>query len=220
MKKNSIIIILLMLFILVPIRVKNNDIKREIIIEDKDLQFVTAWIDLNIDSKTSLKSAYFGKLLDAERLLLILKKCRMYNIPPSIVLSQMFIESKHASKLDLADFVKQSNNYFGIKYGKFTDIETRKHRMTTTEQRNGSKYVAKQSFSSFKSFEDCLKAYFIIVTKDRADKTEKQWLRSMVQRYATSNSYLQLIHDVKHSNDFRSIDLHIKTHDERVIRLK
>lgn len=212
MKKLSIIIILF-ISLFCSSSLQHEKIKRVIIVEDTDLQFVNKWVKNNIvECPRKDRKIFIEHLWDKDRLLLVVKSCKLYNIQPSVVLSQMFIESRHRSQSRVSDFVKATNNYFGIEYKDFKMVKTTRYCTGTVEYKRG-KYRCRKSFSSFLNFEDCFTAYLSIVSRYRSNNDWNHWKVKMCKHYATDPKYLQSINIITKVNHLADFDSYLKQNE-------
>lgn len=170
-----------------------------------------SWYENNVETVESPKARFLSKLFPPEVLTYIVTKCSLYNLKPSIVLSQMFIESKHSKHLKLSKRAEESNNFFGIKYGKFDSIVTTRHYTKTKEYIRGRWVNKVLCFSVFQSVNDCIDAYFQIILKHNGISPNGNLTKAMYKKYATDPGYVKLVHDVAKSNNFYAFD-HIITY--------
>ncbi len=215
MKKISIIITLLLMFLFCTSLQRTDTVRKVVIVEDVDLQFVNKWIkDYIVDCPRPDRKVFIEKLWNSKNMLLVVKQCRRYGYQPSVVFSQMFIESRHRSQSRVSDFVIATNNYFGIVYKNFKEVKTARYCTSTREfinSRTHKRYEkCYRSFSAFNNFEDCLTAYCTIVSRYRMNGDWNHWKRVMCKHYATNPQYLQMVNTVIKVNHLSEFDKYIR----------
>lgn len=172
--------------------------------ESDNKQISRDWYEANITMKTIDNHRLVGRLFTPQLLAYILDQCTEYSLKPSIIMSQMLLESRTSDGNRLSVLVRESNNVLGIKTG----VKARsvgKHKLITTEYIKGRRIVRVHNFSKFNTKEDCIDAYFRIV-KNHIDPETKSLTPKMFRRYATNPRYKQLIKRLAKSNNFYKLD--------------
>ena len=180
--------------------------------------------NLNYDDST--KQVFFDKLFSKENIVLALKEQERYNIPASVTLAQLYVESKESRRYRLSELATEANNYFGIKYYN-NDLIKDSYPVYTEEEFSISelnkikiKYIKLynikgkvrirliQNFAKFDSREDAFRVHSLVIKKyNITGDNYKDWTHGLVKhKYATAWHYAILLNTIIERYNLHELD--------------
>ena len=176
------------------------------------------------------KQVFLDSLFSDTNIKLALREQEKYNIPASVTLAQLYVESKESRRYRMSVLATEANNYFGIKYHK-NDLITDSYPVYTEEEftvyelkRVKRKYIKLynvkgririrliQNFAKFDNAEDAFRVHSLFI--DRYNITGDNytdWTYGLVKhRYATAWHYATLLNTIIERYNLNELD-HIKS---------
>ena len=183
---------------------------------------------LNVEDST--KQVFLDSLFSETNIKLALKEQELYNIPTSVTLAQMYVESKESRRYRLSELAVNANNYFGIKYYKNELIKdsypvyTEEEFSTSELNKIKIKYIKLynikgkvrirliQNFAKFDSRKDAFRVHSLVINRyNITGDNYKDWTYGLVKhKYATAWHYAILLNTIIERYHLHELD-HIKS---------
>jgi hypothetical protein len=169
-----------------------------------------------INYSDSCKREFMYSLFSEENIKLALREQELYNIPASVTLAQMYVESKESRRYRMSVLATKANNYFGIKYysnnlikdsytvyteEEFTPSELKQVKRKYIKLYNVKGKVRirlKQNFAKFEKVEDAFRVHSLVINKyNITGDNYKDWTYGLVKHnYATAWQYAILLNTI------------------------
>jgi len=180
----------------------------------------------NLQFNDSAKHVFLNKIFSETNIKLALKEQELYNIPASVTLAQLYVESKESRRYKLSELAINANNYFGIKYYK-NDLITDYYPVYTEEEFTTNelnkikiKYIKLynvkgkirikliQNFAKFEDPKDAFRVHSLVINRyNIKGNNYKDWTHGLVKhKYATAWHYAILLNTIIERYNLNELD--------------
>jgi len=190
----------------------NTQENRDILLTKVINNYRTKYINYNDSSK----QAFMDSLFSEENIKLALREQELYNIPASVTLAQLYVESKESRRYRMSVLATEANNYFGIKYynnelikdsyAVYTEEEFTPSELKRVKRKYIKLYNVKgkvrirliQNFAKFEKPEDAFRVHSLVINRyNITGNNYKDWTHGLVKhRYATAWHYAILLNTI------------------------
>jgi flagellum-specific peptidoglycan hydrolase FlgJ len=180
----------------------------------------------NLKFANKEKSVFLDSLFSTSNIKLALKEQELYNIPASVTLAQLYVESKESRRYRMSVLATEANNYFGIKFHKnslikesyavYTEEEFSVVELKRVKRRYVRLYKVKgkirirliQDFAKFENAEDAFRVHSLVIDRyNITGSNYKDWTYGLVKnRYATAWHYAVLLNTIIERYNLNELD--------------